>query len=126
MPSFGDLFDDPEPGDAAPAPAAAAPDHDRSYDGVSASTGEIEAVVGAQSGVSDEPDVPVAPAGVAGFESVPDEPDVPVAPAGVAGFEAQAEERRTPRPTRAPVREPEPMDDVPAVVATAAPAVTNR
>lgn len=126
MPSFGDLFDDPEPGDAAPAPAAAAPDHDPSYDGVSASTGEIEAVVGAQSGVSDEPDVPVAPAGVAGFESVPDEPDVPVAPAGVAGFEAQAEERRTPRPTRAPVREPEPMDLVPAVVATAAPAVTGR
>lgn len=114
MPSFGDLFDDPEPGDAAPAaagpPAVEAPaadDHDSSYDGVSASTGEIEAVVGVQADEAEEPDVPVAPA-------------------GVAGFEARPEERRTPPPTRAPVREPEPMDDVPAVVATAAPAVTGR
>lgn len=119
MPSFGDLFDDPEPVESAPATAAAPaaePGRDASYDGVPATTGEIEAVVGDQAPSAIEAD----------DEPAQDEPDVPVAPAGVAGFEAQAEERWTPPPTRAPVREPEPMDDVPAVVATAAPAVTGR
>lgn len=105
MPSFGDLFDDPEPGVEVPAAT--------SYDDVPATTGEIAAVVGDQPAPAEEPEV-----------------DVPVAPAGIAGFEAQPEEPAAPAPTptatRAPVREPEPMDVVPAVVSTAAPAVTGR
>jgi len=101
VPSFGDLFDDPEPGAAA------------TYDDVPATTGEIAAVVEAPVDAVEEP-----------------EPDVPVAPAGVAPFEAAEPVEPEPvmvEPARpSPVREPEPMDVVPAVVATAAPAVTGR
>jgi hypothetical protein len=109
VPSFGDLFDDPEPGAETPT----AP----SYDEVHATTGEIAAVVGDQPAPVEEPSPAEEP-----------EVDVPVAPAGVAGFEAQSEEPAAPAPTpaRAPIREPEPMDVVPAVVSTAAPAVTGR
>ncbi len=104
VPSFGDLFDDAEPGSEAPAAPSA-------YDEVHATTGEIAAVVEtpAEPAAEPEPDIPVAPAGIAAFEAV--EPDEPVVVP----------------PTRpSPVREPEPMDVVPAVIATAAPAVTGR
>jgi hypothetical protein len=157
VPSFGDLFDDPEPTGEIPVATSGAPAEDEhsAYDGVSASTGEVRAVVQEH---RDEPDVPVSPAGVAGFEHAEesddepavsaspagaagfdhhDEPDVPVSPAGVAGFEHADEpddERAAFVPVSAPaaievpaaVREPERMDVVPRVVATAAPAVTGR
>ncbi len=118
MPSFGDLFDDPDPSAEAPAAPATAVEEPSSYDGVSASTGEVRAVVQEP---EEEPDVPVMPAGVAGFEhsdepeDEPAEPDVPSAPA--------ARESVTVPPA---VREPEYMDVVPPVIATAAPAVTGR
>lgn len=118
MPSFGDLFDDPDPSAETPAAPATAVEEPSSYDGVSASTGEVRAVVQEP---DDEPDVPVMPAGVAGFEHAdepedePAEPDVPAAPA--------ARESVTVPPA---VREPEYMDVVPPVIATAAPAVTGR
>lgn len=110
VPSFGDLFDDPEPGAAA-----------TSYDAVHATTGEIEAVVGDQGAHQPDAAVEVEPA---------DEPDIPVVPADVAAAAPESEETAAPAAPaatrRAPVREPEPMDVVPAVVATAAPAVTGR
>jgi hypothetical protein len=118
VPSFGDLFDDPDPSAEAPAaPATPAPavEEPSSYDGVSASTGEVRAVVQEP---EDEPDVPVMPAGVAGFEHADEPEDEPAAPAAPA-----ARESVTVPPA---VREPEYMDVVPPVIATAAPAVTGR
>lgn len=122
MPSFGDLFDDPDPSAEAPAaPSAPAPEADEpsSYGGVSASTGEVRAVV--QEPV-DAPDVPVMPAGVAGFEHV-DEPDDEPEVEPAASAAPAARESITVPPA---VREPEYMDVVPPVIATAAPAVTGR
>lgn len=117
MPSFGDLFDDPEPTGETPAATSGAPDDDEhsTHDGVPASTGEVRAVVQEQ---DDEPDVPVAPAGVAGFERVEESDEEP------AAFVPDSARAAIALPSV--IREPERMDVVPRVVATAAPAVTGR
>jgi hypothetical protein len=115
VPSFGDLFDDPDPSAEAPAAPTTAVEEPSSYDGVSASTGEVRAAVHE---FDDEPDVPVMPAGVAGFEHADESQDEPAAAAAPA---ARASVTVPPA-----VREPEYMDVVPPVIATAAPAVTGR